>query len=104
MKLYIGGAYQGQDRIAEIENPEAYIINDFHELLKNQADGAEFARKLCAEHPDCVVVSDEVGSGVVPVDRDDRLWRERVGRALCIIAQNSESVTRVVCGIGVRIK
>ena len=33
-----------------------------------------------------------------------RLFREAVGRALCIVAQESESVTRCVCGIGVRIK
>jgi adenosyl cobinamide kinase/adenosyl cobinamide phosphate guanylyltransferase len=40
----------------------------------------------------------------VPVDRNDRAWREAAGRALCVLAQKSESVTRVICGIGVRIK
>ena len=42
--------------------------------------------------------------GVVPLAAEDRAFREAVGRALCVIAQRAESVTRCVCGIGVRIK
>ena len=51
-----------------------------------------------------VVTSDEVGYGVVPMDAGERAWREAVGRGLCRIAQASERVTRVCCGIGVVIK
>lgn len=104
MKLYIGGKYQGQDRLAENENPDSEIIYDFHELLRDVEDALVFARQFCTEHPNSIVVSDEVGCGVIPVERSERLWREKVGRALCVIAQSSESVTRVVCGIGVKIK
>ena len=46
----------------------------------------------------------EVGAGIVPIDPGERAYREGVGRALCAIAQNSETVTRAVCGIGVRLK
>ena len=35
---------------------------------------------------------------------EDRAFREAVGRALCVIAQESDQVIRCVCGIGVRIK
>ena len=49
-------------------------------------------------------IGSEVGSGVVPIDTNDREYREAVGRALCVIAQEAESVIRCVCGIGVRIK
>ena len=56
------------------------------------------------EQPELVVVSDEVGSGVVPMSKEERLWREAVGRALCVVAEHAESVTRVMCGIGVRLK
>jgi len=104
MKLYIGGKYQGQAEIAATENPGAEIIYDFHELVRNCADPKGFAESFVSSHPECIIVADEVGSGVVPIDKNDRLFRENAGRALCIIARNSESVTRVVCGIGVRIK
>ena len=51
-----------------------------------------------------MIVANEVGAGIVPIDPGERAYREGVGRALCAIAQNSESVTRAVCGIGVRLK
>ena len=105
MKLYIGGAYQGQEELARRENPGAEIIPDFHLLLKDfDGDPRAFAEDFCREHPDAVIVADEIGCGVVPIDRNERVWREAAGRALCVLAQKSERVTRVVCGIGVRIK
>ena len=105
MKLYIGGAHQGQEEFARRENPGADIIPDFHLLLKGfDGDPRAFAEDFCREHHDAVIVADEIGCGVVPIDRNDRTWREAAGRALCVLAQKSESVTRVVCGIGVRIK
>ena len=105
MKLYIGGAHQGQEELARHENPGAEIIPDFHLLLKNH-DGAPraFAEDFYREHPDAVVIANEIGCGVVPIDKNDRAWREAAGRALCVLAQKAETVTRVVCGIGVRIK
>ena len=105
MKLYIGGACQGQEELARRENPGAEIIPDFHLLLKDCAcDPRAFAENFYREHSNAVVVADEIGCGVVPIDRNDRAWREAAGRALCVLAQKAETVTRVVCGIGVRIK
>ena len=109
MKLYIGGAYQGQEALARQENPGADIWPDFHRtiraaVLEQKKDAREFARSFILEHPDAVVVADEVGSGVVPMAAEDRAWREAVGRALCVIAAEAGQVTRCVCGIGVRIK
>ena len=55
-------------------------------------------------HPDGVVICDEVGCGVTPLDRADREWRERVGRTCCRLAERAEAVYRVRCGLGARIK
>lgn len=109
MKLYIGGAYQGQEELARQENPDGELFERFHETIREKVqqegqDASAFAEKFCREHPDAVVVSDEVGSGVVPMEAEDRVFREAVGRVLCVIARNAEQVTRCVCGIGVRIK
>ena len=108
MRLYIGGAYQGQAELARAENPGAEVLDDFHEAVRaalmRGEEPSDFARRVCAGHPDAVIVANEVGAGVVPVDADERAYREAVGRALCVIAQASEAVTRVVCGIGARIK
>ena len=109
MKLYIGGVCQGQEEMARAENPAAEIFPDFHETIRKAvlAEGQDpraFARSFCEAHPDAVVIANEVGAGVVPMNREERAFREAVGRALCVIAQNAVSVTRCVCGIGVRIK
>ena len=108
VKLYVGGAYQGQEELARAENPGAVLLADFHLSVREAAANGEepraFARRILAEQPDAVIVANEVGSGVVPIDAGERAWREAVGRALCVIAQEACEVTRVVCGIGVRIK
>ncbi len=56
------------------------------------------------QFPDTVLVCNEIGCGVVPMEREEREWRERTGRLLCEIAAQSSQVWRVYCGIGVRIK
>ena len=45
-----------------------------------------------------------VGSGVVPLDPEERAWREAVGRVGCRIAAEADEVYRVVAGIAQRIK
>jgi len=108
MKLYIGGAYQGQNELAQAENSGAEIFLDFHETIRTAVndgnDPRAFAEQFCREHPDGVIAANEVGAGVVPMRKEERLFREAAGRALCVIAQEAEQVTRCVCGIGVRIK
>ena len=51
-----------------------------------------------------MIVMDEVGAGVVPVERSDREYREAIGLAGQHLAREAEEVYRVVCGIGMRIK
>lgn len=109
MKLYIGGVYQGQEELARTENPGGELYADFQETIREAVltQGQEpraFARRFCEEHPQAIVIANEVGAGVVPIEVSERAFREAVGRALCIIAQQAEQVTRCVCGIGVRIK
>lgn len=109
MKLYVGGVCQGQAELAQKENPNGELFFDFHEtirkaVLQDGQDPRAFARTFCGEHPNAIVVANEVGAGVVPMAAQDRAFREAVGRALCVIAQEAYQVTRCVCGIGVRIK
>lgn len=108
MKLYVGGAWQGQTELARHENPDAVILTDFHLTIRSKMKKGEdipaYINSLFNSMPDCVIVCDEIGSGIVPIDPTDRAWREAVGRALCLIAGKADHVTRVVCGIGVRLK
>lgn len=51
-----------------------------------------------------VVICDEIGCGVIPLDRHDRDRRDAVGRLCCALAQKAEAVYRVSCGLGMRLK
>ncbi|MGI6755916.1 MAG: bifunctional adenosylcobinamide kinase/adenosylcobinamide-phosphate guanylyltransferase [Atopobiaceae bacterium] len=46
-----------------------------------------------------VVVATEVGAGVVPLDPQERLWRERAGRLACELAARADVAIRLVAGI-----
>ena len=51
-----------------------------------------------------VVLCAEVGSGVIPLDREDRVYRESVGRLCVRLAKEATAVVRVIAGIPVVIK
>lgn len=51
-----------------------------------------------------VVICDEIGCGLVPVDAGERARRERVGRLCVELAADAERVVRVICGIGTILK
>ncbi len=51
-----------------------------------------------------VVVCDEVGSGVIPLEKARRLGREATGRLCCRLAAEATQVVRLVAGIPTVIK
>ena len=49
-------------------------------------------------------MTDEIGYGIVPMDLFQREYREKTGRICTELAERSEEVYRIICGIGMRIK
>ncbi|MCD7884268.1 MAG: bifunctional adenosylcobinamide kinase/adenosylcobinamide-phosphate guanylyltransferase [Lachnospiraceae bacterium] len=70
--------------------------------LEDTAD--RFASWLIEKNPDIVIVSNELGYGIVPMEKQDRLWRETTGRVCTCLASRASAVVRVVCGIGTWLK
>ena len=62
------------------------------------------AARMKEARPDRVVVGDETGCGIVPLDPELRRIREETGRMFCRMAKEADQVWRVTCGIGQRIK
>lgn len=126
MILITGGAFQGKkayamehfhlteqdfvkgDACTEEELLRARAVTDFQEyvrrILKKGGDPSELAEKLYTENPKLIVLTNELGSGVIPAEPFDRQWREASGRAACDLAKYASEVHRVVCGIGTVIK
>lgn len=124
MKMIIGGAFQGKASYAKEKFPninwkkgeeltleellECEGVIGFHEFIKKEMrteqDCGHLAELIIEKNPDIILVSDEVGYGVVPIDAFDRAYREQVGRICTKLAAASDEVIRVVCGIGTVIK
>ena len=123
MILIIGGAYQGKteyakekygvnpNRIYDAEIPEEtdgrFIIGHLHEYIKKQMkEGKDPEAELLKlkDLPECILISNEIGNGIVPMDPFEREYRERTGRILIKLASEAKEVIRVSCGIGQKLK
>ena len=124
MELIIGGAFQGKLEYAKSLHPEiqwiegetcscqelehAAGVNHFEryirKMLRDNGDVSNLAADLIKKNPGVVLISEEVGYGVVPVDAFERKYREAVGRVCTELASFSKKVHRVVCGVGMVIK
>lgn len=130
MKLVIGGYAQGkleyvlrerERKIAGVcrvwdgvlpgeEETEGkqIILNHFHfwvkERIRQGGCPEEEALVFVEAHPDCIIICDEIGNGIVPIDGFEREYRERTGRILVKLAEKAEEVIRVICGMGQKIK
>ncbi|NLL36966.1 MAG: hypothetical protein GX256_05535 [Fretibacterium sp.] len=127
MHLIIGGRYSGkrayaltlfpegvQVLICDLarEQPEAVteaglainLQEAVRTLLRRDTDATEFFTARLERLRHSVLVGDEVGSGVVPVDPFERLWRDETGFLYQMLAREAERVDRVWAGIPTRLK
>lgn len=125
MILIFGGAYQGKKEYAlkncgieeddirvlseeDRELPDGAVYAELQEFTYGFAKRGEPADRYIREHlqylRDKIIISDDISSGIVPMDPLLREWREMHGRCLNILAAEAEQVVRVFCGIGSRIK
>ena len=94
-----------------VSEEKTLVINHFHHVVKQELAGKRTPEKLEAyvmefveKHPEVILICDEIGNGIVPVDAFERTYREQTGRILIRLAQKADEVVRVLCGIGQRIK
>jgi adenosyl cobinamide kinase/adenosyl cobinamide phosphate guanylyltransferase len=85
------------EQMADATLNERPVVYNLQEMIRGReltADALipELLRKR-------VVICDEVGSGVIPLARGEREWREAVGRVCVLLAKDAEQVVRLVCGI-----
>lgn len=126
MYLITGGAYQGKAdytvstfRIDErniadgktvvIEEINKFLcIKNFHILVKRMMKAGKTSEemKIIVDSLDenTIIITDEIGNGIVPINRFERNWREQTGRLCCYIASISRKVIRLSGGIPIIIK
>ena len=122
MVLITGGAYQGKVDYAlekfnlsrkdiytcsrdKVELPEgAGIINNVEELVRACLDNGRDPLKYLAARNKSVMIVNDISCGLVPMDAEDRAYREAVGRTTIYLATEALAVVRVFAGIGKRLK
>ena len=129
MKLIIGGYAQGklnyavtkynvaEDHVFESVLPTSeeaeklegtIIVSSLHKWIRKRIkEGGRPEEEISSfvkKNPDCIIICDEIGNGIVPMDPFERVYRERTGRIQVKLAADAEEVERVVCGIAQKIK
>lgn len=87
------------------------VIYNFNNLIKellvvydDEEKVKENIKRMIKENRKAVIISNEIGYGIVPIDKFERRYRELTGRICCEVAKESKEVHRVICGIGTIIK
>ena len=113
MVLVIGGAGSGKldyvkslgysaNEIADGLIDDRKVVYHLQNIVFDDPDHApELFDRLLAKD---VVVCDEVGSGIIPLELRDRQAREATGRLCIQLATRATRVIRLVCGIPTVIK
>ena len=108
MILLIGGRASGkrdyitalgyrEEDIADAVLDSRPVLYNLQELIRQNPAQAESLLPALLKKE--VVACDEVGLGVIPLQKEDRLYREAVGRLCILLAKEAEQVIRLVCGI-----
>jgi adenosyl cobinamide kinase/adenosyl cobinamide phosphate guanylyltransferase len=113
MVLIIGGEGSGkrtfarslgytEEEMTREANSSLPVFYQLEQVLREDPSLAdELLEPLCQKD---LVLCCEVGSGVIPISREERQAREVTGRLCILLAQRAESVVRMVAGIPTIIK
>ena len=93
-RTFAGETKMVREQTKETENIEIRI----EEVMYRYLD------MILKKNPNAVITCDEIGCGIVPIDKTDRLWRGMSGDACQYLAARAAKVCRVVCGIPMALK
>lgn len=106
--VILDGVLPDEKQLKELEKGQRVIINHFHVWVRERLlqDGIpeEEINTFLKHNGDCIIISDEIGNGIVPMDAFEREYRERTGRILVELADKADEVVRVICGMIQKIK
>ena len=122
--IIMGGAFQGKTQYATKTYPgleltdgfncpldeigNCVAINKFHSFTRRwllEGRTKEALLTILGKNENLqLLISDEIGYGLVPIDDFEREYREFHGRVMTELAEKADCVERVVCGIPQRIK
>ncbi|MGG7077508.1 bifunctional adenosylcobinamide kinase/adenosylcobinamide-phosphate guanylyltransferase [Clostridium sardiniense] len=119
MILVFGGAYNG--KLAYVKekynldeedifycnsdniNLEKKVICGFHIFVRNMIlenkSPLEYIKSNMDKLKDKIIITDDIGLGIVPIEKTDRIWRDEHGKSIQYISSKSKKVIRIFLGI-----
>ena len=122
MHVILGGRFQGKHSYAQKLYSHCPAVSDLERsnslapglvvnvhlgirrLLTEGADVCSFFAENLPVLKQCVILCEEIGCGIVPVDAFARKWRDETGRVYQYLAAEAEIVDRVFAGLPLRLK
>ena len=124
MILIFGGAYNGKLEFVKekynIKNEDIFFCTDEHlkfdkkvlcglhaftrSCVLNKINSLELLETNINSLKDKIIICDEINSGIVPIEKQDRAWREETGRAVQFLTKHSSSVYRIFFGLQEKLK
>lgn len=93
-----------EDRPVDDQYPDDRLPDDQYPGNPFPSNRPSDDRQRLKVDPGLVVICNEVGCGIIPSEKNEREYREAVGRIACCIAKKADVVYRVEAGIASRIK
>ena len=108
MILIVGGMAQGKTEFAN-RYKNLKVIDDLHLFIKDRVYAGKSEDEIMSEIllmdiDNAVIIANEVGCGIVPIDKKERDYREICGRILIRLAKMASHVYRMVLGIAEEVK
>ena len=73
---------------------DVLILNHLHLWVRDLLDEGMEEEKMqttilswIKSNPDAIVICDELGNGIVPIKKQERIWREQTGRLMIELAK-----------------
>lgn len=106
MIFIIGPLFSGKKAFAieQLGYREEELVWDVQDMVRADMTEENLTALADALSQYKVVITTEVGSGVVPIDAEERTKRELAGRLNCLLAERAETVVRVFCGLPLVLK
>ena len=120
MIFVIGGAYQGKlDFVKEafgIREGEIFscaggeidfsfrCIANLEEFVRENPDPIGYFEKNKEKWQDSLLICQDIFCGVVPMGAENREWRQNCGRFCQYLAKEAARVSRIFCGLELRLK
>lgn len=120
MVFIIGGAYQGKLDFAKealgIREDDIFscaggeidfscrCIANLEEFVRENPDPIGYFEKNREKWQDSVLICQDIFCGVVPMGAECRDWRQNCGRFCQYLAKEAAQVSRIFCGLELRLK